>query len=387
MILLLILFFLTLLLFVHSYGIYPLSIWVMSKFVDKNYSNDENYLPEISILISAYNEERVIENTVRTLMNCFYPKEKLQILIGSDNSVDGTVEILKKLSEEFSNIKVFIFDQRRGKPHVINDLVKAAKGEILIFCDANTLYDKKALINLVKNYKDTRIGGVSGKLRLRDIEKSKKAGSQEKKYWDAETWIKKQEGKLGILIGANGGIYSIRREYFEEIPTDRPVMDDFYISLKVLEKRKSFLYIHDAMAEEDTAPTIKAEFNRKVRNNSIMMSSIKPLRLLLSPRFGLIAYAFWSHKIIRWFTPILLLSIFVTNIFLLNVNTFFNIFFLIQLIFYLTAIIGYLLKKINIQITPLLMSFYFLMTNIALLIGLIKFLFGKQTAFWQSTPR
>ena len=387
MILLLILFFLTLLLFVHSYVVYPLSIWVISKFIDKKYAKDDNYLPEISIIISAYNEERVIENTVRTLMDCFYPKEKLQILIGSDNSVDGTVEILKKLSEEFSNIKIFIFDRRRGKPHVINDLVKAAKGEILIFCDANTLYDKKALINLVKNYKDTRIGGVSGKLRLRDIEKSKKAGSQEKKYWDAETWIKKQEGKLGILIGANGGIYSIRREYFEEIPTDRPVMDDFYISLKVLEKRKSFLYINDAVAEEDTAPTIKAEFNRKIRNNSIMMSSIKPLRLLLSPRFGLIAYAFWSHKIIRWFTPVLLLLILIINILLLNVNTFFNIFFLIQLIFYSTAIVGYLLKKINIQITLLLMSFYFLMTNIALFIGLIKFLFGKQTAFWQSTPR
>jgi len=387
MILLFILFFLPLLLFLHSYIFYPLSIWTISKFNDKKYSNDDNYLPEISILISAYNEERVIENTIRTLMNCFYPKEKLQIIIGSDNSEDKTAEILEKLSEEFSNIKVFIFDWRRGKPHVLNDLVKAAKGEILVFCDANTLYEKEALMNLVKNYRDARVGGVSGKLKLKDVEKSKKAGSQEKKYWDAETWIKKQEGKLGILIGANGGIYSIRKEYFEEIPTNLPVMDDFYISLKVLEKRKSFLYINDAVAEEETAPTIKAEFNRKIRNNSIMMSSIKPLRLLLSPKFGLIAYAFWSHKIIRWFTPILLLSIFFSNVVLLNANFFFNVSFLIQLIFYLSAVIGYFLKKLNIQITPLLMSFYFLMTNVALFIGLMKFLFGRQTAFWQSTPR
>src|SRR3990170_4325992 len=99
MILLFILFFLPLLLFLHSYIFYPLSIWTISKFNDKKYSNDDNYLPEISILISAYNEERVIENTIRTLMNCFYPKERLQIIIGSDNSEDRTAEILEKLSE------------------------------------------------------------------------------------------------------------------------------------------------------------------------------------------------------------------------------------------------------------------------------------------------
>jgi len=371
----------------HSYILYPLSIWALSKFIDKKYFSDNNYLPEISILISAYNEEKVIENTIRTLQKCYYPKEKVEILVGSDNSRDKTNEILEKLSQEFQNIKVFNFNHRRGKPHVINDLVKEAKGEILIFCDANTLYNKEAIKNLVKNYNDPRIGGVSGKLNLIDFEKAKKSGSQEKIYWDAETWLKKQEGKLGVLIGANGGIYSIRKEHFEKIPTDHPVMDDFYISLKVIEKRKAFLYINDAVAEEYTAPTIRAEFNRKIRNNSIMMSTIKVIKRLLNPSFGLIAYGLWSHKIIRWFTPLILLLIFVTNYALINEGVFYRYFFLIQLLFYVSSIVGYVLIKLNIHIVPFLMSFYFVMTNTAMFIGLIKFLFKKQTSFWQSTPR
>ncbi|OGU75157.1 MAG: hypothetical protein A2V93_02425 [Ignavibacteria bacterium RBG_16_34_14] len=386
MIILFILFFSSLLLLLHSYILYPISVWVLTIFIKKKFSEDNNYLPNISILISVYNEEKVINKTLRTLQNCYYPKEKVEILVGSDNSTDKTNDILEKLSQEFENIKVFNFNKRRGKPHVINDLAEAAKGEILIFCDANTLYDKEAIKNLVKNYNDARIGGVSGKLNLIDFEKAKKSGSQEKIYWDAETWLKKQEGKLGVLIGANGGIYSIRKEYFEKIPTIHPVMDDFYISLKVIEKRKAFLYINDAIAEEYTAP-IRAEFNRKIRNNSIMMSTIKVIKRLLNPSFGLIAYGLWSHKIIRWFTPILLLLIFVTNYALINEGAFYRYFFLIQLLFYVSSIVGYIFIKLNVNVVPLLMSFYFVMTNAAMFIGLVKFLFKKQTAFWQSTPR
>ncbi len=125
----------------------------------------------------------------------------------------------------------------------------------------------------------------------------------------------------------------------------------------------------------------------KVRFGATNFYTLLYFKDLLFNKNILLSYAFWSHKIIRWFTPVLILSIFITNIFLLNVNTFFNVFFVIQLLFYLTAVLGYLLKKINIQITLLLMSFYFLMTNVALFIGLLKFLLGKQTAFWQSTPR
>jgi len=381
------LFFLSLLLLLHSYLIYPLSIWIFSKFSRKNFSANGNFQPKVSILISAFNEEKVIENTVRSLLKCDYPNEKIEILIGSDNSTDHTCEVLENISNEFSNIKFFNFNERRGKPNVINDLADLAQGEILVFCDANTIYGQDAIKNLVKKYENENVGGVSGKLRLMEFEKTIKSGSQEKRYWDFETWLKEHEGKLGILIGANGGIYSIRKKYFEKIPVNRPVMDDFYISLKVLEKRKAFLYDNKAVAEEFAAPTIKAEFNRKVRNNSIMMSTIKVIKKLLNPAYGLISYGLWSHKIIRWFTPVLLLLIFAANFFLMNQGNFYRYFFFIQLLFYFSSVIGYFLIKLSIYVLPFTISYYFTMTNTAMFIGLIKFLFKKQMPFWQSTPR
>lgn len=381
------LFYISAVLLLHSYIIYPVSIWILCKFINKQYYTSDNYQPTISILISVFNEEKVIENTIRILQNSIYPKEKIEILIGSDNSTDTTIDIVERLSEEFTNIKLYQYQQRRGKPHVINDIAKIANGEILIFCDANTSYDKEAINNLVRNYQDLRVGGVSGKLKLIDNEDSNSSASQEKKYWDAETWLKEQEGKLGILIGANGGIYSIKREYFNEIPTDRPVMDDFFISLKVLEKRKAFLYIKDAIAEEFTAPTITAEFNRKVRNNSIMMSTIKVIKKLLNPSFGLSAYGLWSHKIIRWFTPVILLILFASNYGLIDEGILYKYFFIVQCAFYLSALVGFILLKYNIKIEIILLCYYFVMTNIAMFIGLLKFIFNKHTSYWQSTPR
>lgn len=380
-------FYGSLTLILHSYIIYPFSIWLLSIMTNKNYTSDNSVKPIVSVLISAYNEEKVIENTIRKLFESNYPVDKIEVIVGTDKSEDNTNDILGLLSKEYSNLKILKFNERRGKASVLNDLFKVANGSVLMFCDANTIYKPDAISKLVCYYCDEKVGGVSGKLKLQDFEESIQSGSQEKRYWDAETWLKEKEGKLGILIGANGGIYSIRRELFSELPINYPVMDDFYLSLKVLEKGKDFLYIKDAIAEEFTAPTIKAEFHRKIRNNSVNLFTIKPIKNVLKPVYGLRAYGLWSHKIIRWFSPVLLIGLFLSNIILFNQSLFFKVFFFAQLLFYLSAIFGFFFKRIKIFIKPLLLAYYFCMTNIAMLIGLIKFLFNKQTPFWQSTPR
>ncbi len=382
-----IIFFVSALLLIHSYLLYPLSIWILSIIINRKYSTDTSFKPKVSILISAYNEEKVIERTIRQLVNSSYDQDKMEIIVGSDNSTDKTNDILTSLTSELPNLKIYLFKERGGKPKVLNEITGYATGEILIFCDANTLYDREAVSNLVKYYKDQRIGGVSGKLVLIEFDESKEAGSQETKYWNAETWLKYQEGKLGILIGANGGIYSIRKELFTKVPVTHPVMDDFYLSLKVLEQGKDVLYERKAVAEELTAPSIKAEFNRKIRNNSISLLTLQAIKKLMKPAAGLAAYGLWSHKIIRWYSPVLLVLLLISNIFLLKENTFFEYTLYIQLIFYAAAAAGYFLKIIGIRLTPLLLCFYFVMTNVAMLIGIYKYLTGKQTAFWQSTPR
>ena len=387
MIIWLIIFTLSLLLILQSYIIYPLTVWILSAISKKKYLLNKNFLPNISIVISVYNEEKVIENTIRNFLLSDYDIDKIEFLIGSDNSTDSTNKILEKLSKEISNLKFYCFEQRRGKPNVLNDLVEKANSEILIFADANTIYKKDAIRKIVQYYADENVGGVSGKLKLLEHKDASLSATQEKIYWDLETLLKQKEGNLGILIGANGGIFSIRKEYFQKIPSDYAVMDDFYISLKVLENKKAFLYEKDAIAEEFVAPTVKAEFNRKIRNNSIMMSSIRAIKNLLNPKFGLISYALWSHKIIRWFSPVLLIILFISNLFLVRNYIFFEVFFFIQFAFYLIGLIGYILERFNIYLKPINLCYYFAMTNTAMLIGIIKFLQNKQTAFWHSTAR
>jgi len=320
------------------------------------------------------------------LLQSDYYKEKLEIIVGSDCSGDKTNEILTRLSSNIPNLHFYNFAARRGKSSVLNDLVKKAKGDILVFSDANTSYNPDSISKMTGYYINPEIGGVCGRLILVDPFHIHK-GNQERKYWEVENWIKEKEGSIGCLIGANGGIYSIRKEYFHPIPDNSPVMDDFFISMKVLEKKKLFIYEQEAIAIEETANDFKIEYKRKIRNNAIDISTIRFLKNLLKPSAGFTAYALWSHKIIRWFSPVFLILILLTNILLFNSGTFFKYLLYIQILLYLCAGIGYVLSKLNLKIFPFNLCFYFVLINNALLVGIYKFFTGQQKSHWQSTPR
>jgi cellulose synthase/poly-beta-1,6-N-acetylglucosamine synthase-like glycosyltransferase len=381
-------FFIALILLLNSYLFYPLFLVILNSIrKSDNKELDVTFEPTISILISAFNEEKVIEETIRNFFSLDYNKDKLEIIVGSDNSTDSTNQILTKLSEEFNNLKILLFDYRQGKQGVLNSLVKESSSEILVFTDANTIFRNDAIRNLIKHYTGNDIGGVCGKLVLLDSQETKESGSQEKTYWDIESKIKNLEGNLGFVIGANGGIYSIRRELFSEIPQNTPIMDDLFISLKVLEQNKKFVYANDAIAEELNAPSIKIEFNRKIRNNSFDLNTIRPVKKLLSLKYGLVSYAFFSHKIIRWITPILLILLFVSSLYLQEYSKFFEIVFIAQIVFYLFSILGWILNTIKIQIKIFVLPYYFVITNIAMLIGLWKFYRNSEKRHWQSTKR
>jgi poly-beta-1,6-N-acetyl-D-glucosamine synthase len=381
----LIIFLFSLLLTLQIYLFYPASVYLISLIKGHRFSI-KDYTPKVSVIISAYNEEKVIEATVLKLLASDYDKDKLEIIVGSDCSSDGTSGILHKLSSEFSNVHFYNFNVRRGKSSVLNDLVSKAAGDVLVFSDANTAYEPDAIKKMMNYYADPEIGGVCGRLILIDPFHIHK-GNQEKKYWEIENWIKEKEGSLGSLIGANGGIYSIRKEYFHQLPSDSPVMDDFFISLKVLEKNKFFVYSPEARAIEEVADDYRVEYRRKIRNNAIDLSTIKYIKALLKPSRGFTAYALWSHKIIRWFSPVFLILLFVSNAVLLNTNEFINILFYLQVAFYLSSVVGYLLSRMNVRLVPFNLSFYFVLINMALLVGIYRFITNQQKAHWQSTPR
>ena len=374
-------------LLIHSYFVYPLSIYLLKKITKKNVNSDDIYEPKISILIAVYNEELVIEKTLKNFLNSTYDILKMEFIIGSDNSTDKTNEIITNLKKNIPNLQFYPFSKRRGKSQILNDLIKYATGEILVFSDANTIYQSDALTKLVRHFTDSEIGGVSGRLLLLDHEKAAESGNQESKYWEFENWIKENEGSMGCLIGANGGIYSIRKYLFVPLPIDSPVMDDFYISLKVLEQKKKFIYDKSAIAREEIASDIKIEFRRRIRNNAIDLSSVKYIKELLKPEFGIISYGLWSHKIIRWLSPILLIIILITNLFIFNVCLFYSFLLFIQVLLYLCSYLGYLFTRMGIKFLPFVLCYYFVFMNLALLLGIFRFLRKTQPAFWQSTKR
>ncbi|MEJ2195467.1 MAG: glycosyltransferase [Ignavibacteriaceae bacterium] len=347
---------------------------------------DEN-LPTVSILISAFNEEKVIRERIENIYKLSYNFEKLEVLIGSDCSTDQTNNILTELSHKYSWLKIKLFTSRGGKVSVLNELASLAENDILVFTDANTDFDKNALDNMVNKFGDEKVGGVSGRLVLVEPSNNFNKINKEKLYWTYETFVKKYEGEIGVLISANGAIYSIRKNLFKKFPEKEAVTDDLYQTLSVLTQRYKFLYSFNSTATEEISNDLKTEFKRKIRFSATNFQTLKLFKGLLFHDNLLLSYTLWSHKIIRWFVPIMLIVLLIINSLISGYGNIYNIIFIVQLAFYFLSIIGFIFSSLKINVPVISMIYYFVITNLALFIGLLKYSFGKHSAVWESTPR
>jgi poly-beta-1,6-N-acetyl-D-glucosamine synthase len=380
-------FWLTILLLIHAYILYPVSLRILIGIKKLLTSTEPDSLPGVSILISAFNEEKVIKERIENIKSLNYDFNKLELIVGSDFSTDKTNEILTKKSQEYNWIKAQVFDIRQGKALVLNKLSELAANEILVFTDANTKFEKNALLELVSKFSDEKVGGVCGRLELEEPADNFDKTNRERLYWKYETFLKKLEGDLGILIAANGGIYAIKKNLFVEFPKDEPITDDLYQTFAILNQGYNFQYALNAVAYEEVSKNIITEFNRKVRFAATNFQTLKFFKELLFHKKFIISYALWSHKVIRWFVPVILILLFFTNLVLFNYSRFYEIIFIIQAGFYLSALIGYVFNKIKINISFFSLIYYYILTNFALLVGLIRFLLRKHAKIWESTPR
>jgi poly-beta-1,6-N-acetyl-D-glucosamine synthase len=362
-------------------------IWTISLFYKKNELPSKFDLPFVSIIISAFNEEKVIQSRIENIAIQNYDFSRLELIIGSDCSIDNTNELLASLSKKYSWLSVYTFNERRGKAAVINDLVKKANGSIIIFSDANTEFEMNAVYNLVKEFTSPIIGGVSGKLELVEPLTYFEKSSQEKKYWEYEIHVKRIEGKIGILIGANGGIFAIRKELFEPIPINKAVTDDLFITLSVLKRKYKFLYTFNASAKENTANDLKTEFKRKIRFAATNFQTLGFFRDLLFNKNLILSFSLWSHKVIRWITPFILILIFFINLILFTHKDIYQITLYFQLVIYLIAFIGYLASRINLKIPIASIVFYFIYSNVAIIIGFYRYITGSHSGIWKPTSR
>ena len=307
-------FWILLVLLVHCYLLFPITLPFISEifkrrhYTDKNVSSD---LPKVSILISAYNEESVIERKIKNILELDYPKEKLEVLIGDDGSVDRTAEIVERYKDK--GITLVKAPQNAGKAAMLNRLHKLATGEILLFCDANTMLFPNVIRKLTDPFKDKKIGCACGHLILSD-KSGTDLGQGESSYWDLESEIKKFEGMMDLLIGGNGALYAIRKDLYTDLPVKKSVMDDFFITTKILQKGYYSTFISSAIGTEQTSKESSGEYRRKVRIGRANFNYLLSYLPLLNPFRPLLAYLFFSHKILRWFAPHIAILLLILNI-------------------------------------------------------------------------
>ena len=403
MILLQAIFWICLLLIFHTYILFPLILQLLASGREKRLKNNEDLprekeLPKLSVLIAAYNEEEVIEDKIKSLLASDYPPERLEILAGSDHSTDRTNEILLALEQSHPQVKSVLFNARTGKPGVINQLAEMAGGEILVITDANVMLDPLTLKKLAGSFDDAGVGLVDTRMINTSLSKDG-ISHQEKYYIGREVRIKYQESILwGSMMGPFGGCYAVRKKTYTPVPAHF-LVDDFYVNMSVLRQGFKCISNINAKVYEDVSNDLREEFRRKKRISAGNFQNLQKFKSLLVSRIPGVAFCFLSHKVIRWFVPLLVLLTLGTSIYL-GYNTDFtseqafwqggrlySLFALLQLIFIFIPLIDFILRKIRIHVLPLRFISHFVLMNLALLAGFFRFTGGIKSNVWQPTRR
>ena len=372
------------LLILHTYVFYPLFMILIYRNSNHNqllfYSDHE--LPSIAILIAAHNEEKVIEKKILSVFNTNYPSSKLKVFIGSDASTDRTDEIISNLTNTHSNIEFIKFKGRVGKISIINHLQSLCDEPVLILSDANVIFKQNTIFELVKYFKDSNVGLVSANI-IKESSNNDGISYQEKKYLNFENKIKASESyAFNFIMGAEGGCYAIRNNLFSKVPSNF-IVDDFFITMQVLERKNYALLNNLAICIEDVTTDISSEYRRKVRISSGNFQNLFFFKHLLFD-FSSICFAFWSHKVLRWLTPFFIFICLFSSVFLIPYHKFFIWISCIQLVLLLFPLFNYFFKFNNVFLKFIA---HFYLMNFALFEGFIKFIKGIKSSIWEPINR
>ncbi len=390
-------FFSSLFLIFYVYLGYPALVFFIAKYKKKAVLK-KPFEPFVTILIAAYNEEKNIEATIKNKLSLDYPKDRIELIVISDNSADGTEHITKQF--ENHAVKLLKQNPRAGKTAALNMAVPHAKGDILIFSDANSLYRKDAIEKLVQNFYDSSVGYVTGKMIYTNPDGSP-IGDGCTAYMKYENFLRKIETRVGSIVGVDGGIDAVRKNLYQSMRPDQ--LPDFILPLKVVEQGYRVVYEPDAMLNEPSLNTSEDEYKMRVRvilralwalwdmrhllllKRSLLSSFATPSHLRTYASSFLFSWQLWSHKVLRYICFIFLIIAYFTNLLLWPDGVFYKVFFALHNLAYIAAIVSPMIGK-QVFISKLLyLARYYMLLNLASAQALLKFIFGQKQAIW--TPR
>lgn len=357
----------------YAYIGYPMTLFLLNLFFKKP-ARKSAIEPFVSAIIPAYNESRMIEAKLRNIAALDYPIDRLEVIVASDGSRDGTVELARAFSSE-TPVRVLAFAQNRGKMSVLNDAVRESKGEIVVFSDAAAMLQPDSLRHLVANFADPKVGAAGGTYQVRRASEAK-LGAQEGLYWKYESTLKAWESSLSSTIGAHGAILAVRKHLYP-FPHSSTINDDYVIPIRVLAAGHRIIYDTNVAAFEEASEMVGLQ--RRVRIMAGNIQQIKEIKGLLRPLQPLPVFFFLSHKVLRLLIPLLLIFLAISNSFLLR-GEFYRVTECCQAIFYALAIFGW---RWNLRPSVLRLPYYFCSINAAYLWSAIQFPRGIRNLKWK----
>ena len=338
--------------------------------------------PSITLIITAYNEERSIKDKLDNCLLLNYPKDKLQILVASDCSNDKTHEIVNGYAEH--GVELLVLQERGGKTAAQNAAVREARGEIVVFTDASTEFTPDMLYDLTKSFADDRVGCVGAELEYVSSQQSS-VGKGAGAYWRYEKRVKSMESSVNSLIGVSGCLYAVRKQLYSDISPD--MISDFVIASEIYAKGFVTVYGRGAVSKEKTLESTQKEFEMRVRVAIRSINALIRYAHMLNPfKYGLFAIQLLSHKVIRYLVPELLIALLAIHVSLvvLNVQSIipYGILLIVHLSVYGLALLGWITHTLGVRIPGLHIPFYFMQVNVAAFWALIRYIQGERKTIW-----
>lgn len=366
----------------YTYVGYGLILSFIGIFIKKKQWDLTGSISPVTIIIPAYNEGNIlpkkIENTLKALSS--FPQS--EIIVITDGSNDGS----ERIAIADSRVRILHQPERRGKSAAINRAMEFVNSEIVFITDANAMVNESAFYKMALRFQNTKTGGVSGEKRVLYSDNNSSSGT-EGIYWKYESFLKRKGAEFYTVVGAAGELFSFRKSLFKKLEEDA-ILDDFVLSVRIIEQGFQIDYEPQAYALEEPSKNINDEFERKVRISSGVWQTLSRMNFMFNPFFDFrFFFQFISHRFLRWtIAPLSMIIIFILTFFLMHQLLYLVLFYL-QIIFYILALLGFLLKSKPVKFKAFYVPFYFCMMNFAVVAGLIKYLKGGHSVLWKKAGR